>query len=270
VTFNPRSSGRPHPIAVAQGLAGPIACPAVSQCTATSDAGSETNEVTFDPRSPGRPKLAAIDSANQLTGLACPTVSVCVAVDAGGDVLEGDPASAAPWTPERIAGADSLTSVSCAAVWQCVAVDIVGHAFVGIAPPRLSDVRQSHRSWRERSRLKRRQSRRSAPAGTVFSFALSQPARIIFKFTKTVRGRRSGRRCLAVTGHRRPDRRCLRTIVLGTLSSSRTQGRDKLSFDGRLSPTHTLGPGRYTVLTMAINATGERSQQHSLTFTILS
>ncbi|MGO9750540.1 MAG: hypothetical protein ACLP22_03305 [Solirubrobacteraceae bacterium] len=273
VTFDPRSPGR-HTRVMIDPEGGEIglfaiACPSVSLCTAIDDTG---HEVTFDPTSPGSPSLVAIDSSQQLTGLACPTSSECVAVDDGGDALEGEPMTRGAWTIDRIAGADSLTSVSCAAVWQCVAVDVVGDAFVGtqaIPPPRLSGVRESHREWRARSDRKRIQGLPPESVGTVFSFVLSEQAQITVTFTESFPGRRVDHRCVRMTPKDRHHFRCTRTIVLGTLATNGRKGRNRVPFAGRLSPSHSLGPGRYAALIDAVNATGQRSQQHSLTFTIV-
>lgn len=269
VTFNPASPG-----SAMQAVVDPqgaslvlIACPSISQCTAIDDAG---NEVTFNPASPANATLVSIDAMQRLTVLVCPAVSTCLAVDGdNGDVIEGDPTGGGAWTTERIAGVDSLTSISCPVVWQCVAGDSVGNAFVGMPSPRLTRVRESHRTWRERSRLGRHHRGRPTPLGTVFSFALNEQAHASFTFTESLPGRRVGHRCAAVTQHDRHHRPCTRTIVLGTLPVSAAEGQDRVSFGGRLSPSRRLSPGRYTLLIAAVNATGQRSMRRSLTFTIV-
>jgi hypothetical protein len=45
---------------------------------------------------------------------------------------------------------------------------------------------------------------------------------------------------------------------------------NRVSFQGRLSPTNKLLPGRYTLLIDARNSAGKRSATVQLTFTIAS
>ena len=46
-------------------------------------------------------------------------------------------------------------------------------------------------------------------------------------------------------------------------------GADRLFFQGRISRARTLKPGVYTVALTAINAAGQRSKAHELTFTVV-
>ena len=46
-------------------------------------------------------------------------------------------------------------------------------------------------------------------------------------------------------------------------------GANKLFFQGRISRARTLKPGVYTLAVMAINAAGQRSNPHELTFTVV-
>jgi hypothetical protein len=237
VTFNPRSPDAPEAVAIGvnsydyiNGLYA-LACPSVSQCTALDALG---DEVTFNPRSPGHPKHVTIDGQDKLSGLACPTVNLCVAVDDTGNALQGDPQRTGPWRLGRVAGGDSFTAVACPAAWRCVAVDNAGDAFAATAPPMLTGVRESRRTWR---------------TGTVFTFEVNEPARVVFTVTKRVATRR---------------------IVVGTMSVTRGPGHDRVSFAGRLSkPKRRLVAGRYTVLVAAVNSAGARSRERSLTFTVL-
>jgi hypothetical protein len=61
-------------------------------------------------------------------------VTDCVAVDDGGDAVEGNPQAGAPWMVTRITGADSLTGIACSSAAQCVAVDDAGSAWAGANP----------------------------------------------------------------------------------------------------------------------------------------
>jgi hypothetical protein len=84
----------------------------------------------------------------QLNSIACRTPTDCVAVDANGQTLEGDPRGAGAWTAQPIAAGNSLPAVACPSVLECVAIDLAGDGFVGaggplpaipatIAPPRI-------------------------------------------------------------------------------------------------------------------------------------
>lgn len=77
----------------------------------------------------------------------------------------------------------------------------------------LTNVTQSHRSWRE-----------AKHGGTTFAFRLNQAARVSFIFTQR--------------GHRRP---------LGRLTVAGHPGRNKVAFNGVINRHLKLKPGTYTV-----------------------
>ena len=139
----------------------------------------------------------------------------------------------------------------------------------------VSDLRQSHAVWREGRRLAllsalRRGGRKPRPpVGTTFSFSLNQQARVTFRFTRQLTGRRVGRKCLATTNRNRRHRHCRRTVSAGTLPFAGHSGVNKVSFQGRLSRSKRLAPGRYTLTITASNATGT-SAPTSLVFTIVT
>lgn len=289
MTFDPRAPGSPAAVGLARFYGEPstIACPSVTQCTAVgTDFGDPTyvpegEAVTFNPRSPGTPSPVTIDPGQQLTGVACPAVTECVAVDAAGNTIQGDPTGAAAWTVTPIAGAGSFAGVACPVAWKCLAVDDAGQTVFGTSPapapvrtgakpppPTLGDLRQSHRTWRVR-RAPRRVRDRRTPVGTVFSFVVSEPGRITLSFIERSPGRQLGRRCLAVIPRHHGGRRCTRIVVRGTLSAGMRQGHDRLPFSGQLSRTRLLRPGHYTVRITAVNAAGRRSAAHTLAFTIV-
>jgi hypothetical protein len=58
-------------------------------------------------------------------------------------------------------------------------------------------------------------------------------------------------------------------VTAGTLSFTGHTGTDKIIFQGRLSRTKKLKPGRYTLVIEATNSTGH-SAPARLTFTIVS
>jgi hypothetical protein len=139
---------------------------------------------------------------------------------------------------------------------------------VGRKAPSLGNVRQSHSRWREGSALARISRRHRAPLGTTFSFTLDQRATVTLRFTQRVPGRRQGRRCLAPSHRNARRRRCTRIVTIATLSLTAHAGLDKVAFQGRVSRSRKLRPGRYTVLLRAANAAGS-SATRSLTFTIV-
>jgi sugar lactone lactonase YvrE len=134
--------------------------------------------------------------------------------------------------------------------------------------PLLGGVRQSHSRWREGSALARISRRHRAPLGTAFSFTLDQSATVTLRFTQRVAGRRQGRRCVAPSHRNAKRRRCARVVTVATLSFAAHAGLDKLAFQGRVSRTRKLRPGRYTMLIRATNVAGS-SATRSLTFTVV-
>jgi hypothetical protein len=106
----------------------------------------------------------------------------------------------------------------------------------------LGRVHQSHRRWREGSKLAR-VSRTHAPVGTTFTTTLNVPARLTLSFRR---------------GHKRAGSLWLTAQRAGTL---------RIRFDGRLSRRRRLAPGRYT-LSISSGAHGKRSKPRTASFTI--
>ncbi len=76
---------------------------------------------------------ASVD-AHSLTGIACPSVSLCVAVDDAGDVVTSTNPAAGLWTVTTVPGAAGFSGVSCPSTSLCVAVDRAGHVATASAP----------------------------------------------------------------------------------------------------------------------------------------
>jgi hypothetical protein len=146
---------------------------------------------------------------------------------------------------------------------------IVGPPAPKALAPALSSVTQSAARWREGSALARIAGQPKAPRGTTFSFTASEAAVARLTFTQALVGRSVAGRCVAQTRQNRAKRSCRRTKVAGALTLTAPAGADHLRFEGRLSSTKRLKPGRYTV---ALNATaaGLTSAPRSLSFTIVS
>jgi len=64
--------------------------------------------------------------------------------------------------------------------------------------------------------------------------------------------------------------KCNRAVTAGTLSFNGHQGTNKVSFQGRLSGSHHLAPGKYTLVITAKAPAGPKSSARHLTFTIVS
>jgi hypothetical protein len=133
-------------------------------------------------------------------------------------------------------------------------------------PLALSGVRQSHRSWWLGGRLARIASGHT-PIGTTFRFTLNQPARMRFAFTQALPGRRVGGRCVAPTSKNRRRPACTRTVTRGTLTFAGHGGLNKVVFQGRVSRSKTLKPGRYTLIITATDAASQHATAR-LAFTI--
>jgi hypothetical protein len=144
--------------------------------------------------------------------------------------------------------------------------------------PLLRDLRASRPRWREGSALPRITSHTSRtpgqPAvGTTFSFTLNQPATVKLAFTQQASGRvvsvNGHRECVAQTKHNQQRRRCVRTVTAAGLSLKAPSGADNIGFAGRVTPTHKLSPGSYTVTITATDAAGASSPPKSFRFTIV-
>jgi hypothetical protein len=84
---------------------------------------------------PGWTRGATVDPATP-TGISCPSTSLCVAVDARGDVLvSAAPRAGAPaWRVSVIDPGTALSGVSCPSLQLCVAVDRAGQVLTSTDP----------------------------------------------------------------------------------------------------------------------------------------
>jgi hypothetical protein len=130
----------------------------------------------------------------------------------------------------------------------------------------LTNVRQSHRRWRESTALPHIANARP-PVGTMFGFTLNESARVRLAFTQRLAGRAVGGRCVAPTSGNGQKPACTRIVTRGALSFSIGSGAHRVRFQGRLSKHKRLKPGRYTLVLTASSA-GERATAR-LAFTIV-
>jgi FG-GAP repeat len=113
--------------------------------------------------------------------------------------------------------------------------------------PEVQNARQTATRWREGNRLAT-VSRAKTPTGTTFSFSLNEAATVTFSFTHRVRGH---------------------TVAAGGLTFAGHSGANKVKFQGRVSSTKKLKPGRYTLVITAADSAGVHSAPKSLSFTIV-
>ncbi len=148
----------------------------------------------------------------------------------------------------------------------------------GTVSPKLSDVSETAKSWREGKALplgvtklpkagKPGSGSGHPPVGTTFSFSLSEAATVTLTFTKPVSGRKVAGRCVAPTAANKKDRPCTRQVLAGTFTVSGKAGGNHLLFDGPISKHTKLAPGSYTVTITAATG-GGRSAPATLHFTI--
>lgn len=135
--------------------------------------------------------------------------------------------------------------------------------------PVILSARQTVLRWRLGNRLPALSAARRPPLGTTFIITLNEAAKLRIEFTHVLPGRRRGRRCVAQTHANRHARACKRVAAVGAITVNCRAGTNKLIFQGRLSPTVKLKPGRYSAVMTARDAFGRRSAPQSLTFTIL-
>lgn len=98
--------------------------------------------------------------------------------------------------------------------------------------------------------------------GTTFSFKLDQAAKVRLRITRTVRGHRSGRRCLP--GIKRKAKACRAVRTITTLSRTVRPGTTTIAFRGKVKGRR-LAKGRYTV---TATATSGRLTSRAVTLTV--
>jgi virginiamycin B lyase len=106
------------------------------------------------------------------------------------------------------------------------------------------------------------------PVGTVISFRLSAAASARFTFAKRTSGRRVGGHCVKVTKKNRKRAHCTRLVSKGGFSRKAAAGKNRLRFEGRLSKSKRLSPGRYRLTLRATDAAHKRSNARRASFTI--
>ncbi|MGZ6616739.1 MAG: choice-of-anchor Q domain-containing protein [Solirubrobacteraceae bacterium] len=135
--------------------------------------------------------------------------------------------------------------------------------------PTVTGFHQSASRWIEGSALSRASAKRKRPpVGTTFTFRLNETATYVLAFTRTVTGRKVKGHCVAQTRRNRRNRTCPRGVPAGSLRHGGHAGINKVAFQGRLTRTDRLRPGRYTVAIVATGSQGQRTRPQQLSFTI--
>ena len=114
------------------------------------------------------------------------------------------------------------------------------------SPPALTGVSQSHRRWREGSKVPFIASG-NPPVGTTFRLTVNEPVTVRFVFKQRLHGHNVNR---------------------GKLSFSAAARAHRVRFQGRLSKHKKLPIGRYTLVITATGANGKTATK-TLTFTIV-
>jgi hypothetical protein len=134
--------------------------------------------------------------------------------------------------------------------------------------PLITNASQSHPVWSERNaRTKNKKRKHKHPIGTTFAFTLNEQASVSLTFTHTASGREVDHHCVAPTRKNRRRPGCKRTVAAGTLSFTGQAGPNAVPFQGRVSRSTLLRPGRY-MLTIVASQSGKASAPATLNFTI--
>ena len=130
--------------------------------------------------------------------------------------------------------------------------------------PAITNVSQSHRVWREGTKLAMVSQARRAPIGTTFSFTLNEQATVSFAFTQVAS--KTKRRCAAKKHS--PNSKCKPAARVGSFSFTGHGGTNTVNFQGRISAAKRLATGNYT-LTIAASDGHQASPVRSLSFSVV-
>jgi hypothetical protein len=200
-----------------------------------------------------KPATFTVDSPNQITATA-------PAVPAG----TVDVRVIGPGGTSAINAGDNYTFTAASGAPGTTGPSLISPLTAG--KPTLTALGQSASRWRkghQQAKISR------APVGTTFSFNLSKPATVKLAFTQKASGRKVRGVCKAPNPSNASKRKCVRTIVAGTLSLPGHAGLNKLRFQGLLANGKSLRLGSYNVSLTARDAGGLQSAAHSLSFTIV-
>jgi streptogramin lyase len=135
--------------------------------------------------------------------------------------------------------------------------------------PVLTGAAQSHSKWRAGNKLATLARKHKLPIGTTFSFTLNQSARVSIAFTQGLSGRKLKGRCVPQAKKKIRRLGCTRILRKGTLTVTAHAGKNKVSFQGRISRSKKLKPGRYVATISATSPAGQRASARPLRFAIV-
>ena len=244
------------------------------QVTASNQAGSATQTSAALSIAPSKPTVTittpsngaiykqhqTIKAAYSCTAGAGVALSSCTGPVANGQPIETHTLGVHSFT---VTATDDLGATTSATVTYTVSGKPLPLAVI-------TRVHQSASKWRENDKLPQINTGKRPPAGTTFTFTLNTRAKVTFAFTQKATGRKVTGRCIATTKQNRTKPRCTRTRIVATLTFPARQGANTIRFGGRVSRTHKLPTGTYTLKITATNARGQRSAPTTLTFTIVT
>ena len=90
-----------------------------------------------------------------------------------------------------------------------------------------------------------------------------------FTFSEATGGRKVKGKCVAQTKKNRRKPGCKRSVTSGVFSFTGHSGTNKVVFQGRISGSKKLKPGRYALVIAATNSAGQQSSPEKLSFAIV-
>lgn len=108
---------------------------------------------------------------------------------------------------------------------------------------------------------------KQVPTGTTITYTDSTAASTTLTVSRSVKGRKSGGKCVAVRKANRSKPRCNRLVASGSFTHADRAGVNKIHFSGRLKG-RKLKPGRYSLAVVARSGTAA-SNELTTKFTIL-
>jgi Tol biopolymer transport system component len=108
-----------------------------------------------------------------------------------------------------------------------------------------------------------------ARRGTTITYTLSERASTTLTISRTLPGRRKGKRCVAAGKAPKHAKRCTRSVVVATLTRTAATGKRRVPFTGRVGK-RKLARGSYELIVRARDAAGNVSAPARTTFKVRS
>jgi hypothetical protein len=107
-----------------------------------------------------------------------------------------------------------------------------------------------------------------AKRGTKLNYTLSEAARVTISITHQAKGWRKRAACVKSPPRHGSAKRCLRSVLNGTLTRTGSTGGNVLVFSGRIG-RKALAPGTYKMTLTAVDAARNKSQVRAVGFTVV-